>query len=378
MQKNFDFICKHWILYEYSRGRFPITSCACMKFHLLQATYVTSVFPYLILIILLIRGLTLEGSLQGILFYLTPDFTKLASAKVNLFFTLRHHPSVSVFYDLLLYDLIKWLDSLWSCWFQVWGDAAVQVFFSMSTCWGGLITLASYNKFNNNCLRYYSIHYISKSLVVLQRQNETLQKRLNDFSLSTETALSSHLGTAQPVSLEVSSSSLSSASWRMNWEYLLMRWPLKVSDPFCPIILHFQNFRMSNPLIAGAGLAFIVYPSVVSRLPVSPLWAILFMLMLINLGIGTQFTLVTTAHTTLLDVFSKQLRRGRRPLFLLFAICIFCFLVGLVITTRVRTTFPMVNLSWKATIWLKMSIFTSRVACMCSNWWTAMPPPMLS
>ncbi len=40
--------------------------------------------------------------------------------------------------------------------FQVWSDAAVQIFYSLSTCTGGLIAMASYNKFNNNCLRYKS------------------------------------------------------------------------------------------------------------------------------------------------------------------------------------------------------------------------------
>jgi len=38
-------------------------------------------------------------------------------------------------------------------WFQVWIEAALQVFYSLGPGWGGIITMASYNKFNNNCLR---------------------------------------------------------------------------------------------------------------------------------------------------------------------------------------------------------------------------------
>ncbi len=45
---------------------------------------------------------------------------------------------------------------------------------------------------------------------------------------------------------------------------------------------------MKGCLLSGAGLAFIVYPNAVTTLPLSQIWSVLFMLMLINVGIGTQ------------------------------------------------------------------------------------------
>jgi len=43
---------------------------------------VTSIFPYVLLTIMLIRGVTLEGAALGIEFYLIPDWSKLADPKV--------------------------------------------------------------------------------------------------------------------------------------------------------------------------------------------------------------------------------------------------------------------------------------------------------
>ena len=78
--------------------------------------YFTAIFPYVVLVILFIRGLTLDGHGKGIEFYiLDPDTDKLSEA-------------------------------------EVWKDAAVQIFFSLSASWGGLIALSSYNRFHNDCL----------------------------------------------------------------------------------------------------------------------------------------------------------------------------------------------------------------------------------
>ena len=72
----------------------------------------TALFPYVVLVILLIRGIMLPGSIDGIRYYLTPNFNALYDA-------------------------------------NVWVDAATQVFFSLGPGFGVLLAFASYNKFHS-------------------------------------------------------------------------------------------------------------------------------------------------------------------------------------------------------------------------------------
>lgn len=50
-----------------------------------QVVWFTALFPYVVLIFLLARGLTLPGSAQGIRYYLYPNFSMIAKPEVKLF-----------------------------------------------------------------------------------------------------------------------------------------------------------------------------------------------------------------------------------------------------------------------------------------------------
>jgi solute carrier family 6 GABA transporter-like protein 1 len=55
-----------------------------------KVVYFTSMFPYLLLFILLIRGLTLEGAMDGIKYLFIPDLSKLKTSAVKLIVILKN------------------------------------------------------------------------------------------------------------------------------------------------------------------------------------------------------------------------------------------------------------------------------------------------
>ncbi|KAJ8342313.1 hypothetical protein SKAU_G00322410 [Synaphobranchus kaupii] len=205
-----------------------------------KVVYVTATFPYFVLFVLIIRGATLEGSIQGVAFYLTPDWKRLASA-------------------------------------QVWNDAASQIFYSLGIGLGGLLSMASYNKFDNNVIRDTLIITIGNCCTSF----------LAGFAIF---------------------SILGHMAWRKNV-------PVdKVAD-------------------SGPGLAFVAYPEALALLPGSVFWSILFFLMLFMLGVDTLFGNMEGITTAVLDEFPQLRGDMKRKSLFLGALCFIFYLMGLLLIT---------------------------------------------
>ncbi|KAL2299638.1 hypothetical protein Nmel_012483 [Mimus melanotis] len=146
---------------------------------------------------------------------------------------------------------------------QVWVDAGTQIFFSYAICLGCLTALGSYNNYNNNCYR---------DCIMLCCLNS---------------------GTSFVAGFAIFS------------------------------VLGFMAYEQGVPIAevaeSGPGLAFIAYPKAVTMMPLSPLWAALFFMMLIFLGLDSQ-------------VF----RRGYRRELLILGLSIVSYFLGLIMLTEVR------------------------------------------
>ncbi|EDW74966.1 uncharacterized protein Dwil_GK15957 [Drosophila willistoni] len=81
-----------------------------------KASYFLALFPYVVMLILLVRSLTLPGAFDGVLYFLKPQWHKLLEP-------------------------------------QVWYAAVTQVFFSLAICFGNIIMYSSYNRFGHNIYR---------------------------------------------------------------------------------------------------------------------------------------------------------------------------------------------------------------------------------
>ncbi|XP_040014996.1 sodium- and chloride-dependent GABA transporter 2-like isoform X2 [Xiphias gladius] len=206
-----------------------------------KVVYFTATFPYVMLLVLLVRGLTLPGALDGIKFYLYPDPSRLIDP-------------------------------------QVWMDAGTQIFYSYAICIGCLAALGSYNKYNNNCY---------KDCIYLCLLN-------SGTSFVAGFAIFSVLG----------------------------------------FMAYEQNTDISKVAESGPGLAFIAYPRAVAMMPLPQLWAIFFFIMIILLGLDSEFVGLEALVTAVSDLNPSFFHVGHRRKLLLLAISVVSFFIGLVMVTE--------------------------------------------
>ncbi|KAM5264432.1 sodium-dependent neutral amino acid transporter B(0)AT1 [Ctenodactylus gundi] len=254
-----------------------------------KAVYVTSTLPYVVLTIFLIRGLTLKGATNGIVFLFTPNVTELA-------------------------DPVTWL------------DAGAQVFFSFSLAFGGLISFSSYNSVHNNC-----------------EKDAVLVSIINGFtSVYAATVVYSIIGFrateryddcfSQNILTLMNAFDLPEGNVTQENFEAAMLW-CNATDPVAYGKLKFQTCDMNSLLsegVEGTGLAFIVFTEAITKMPVSPLWSVLFFVMLFCLGLSSMFGNMEGVIVPLQDLqvvpktWPKELVTG--------LICLIMYLIAFIFT----------------------------------------------
>ncbi|XP_038626295.1 sodium-dependent neutral amino acid transporter B(0)AT1 [Tachyglossus aculeatus] len=256
-----------------------------------KAVYVTSTLPYVVLTIFLIRGLTLKGSTNGIVFLFTPKIEELTNP-------------------------VTWL------------DAGAQVFFSFSLAFGGLISFSSYNSVHNNCERDAVIVSIINGFTSIYAA--TVVYSIIGFRATEQYDECFH----QNILMLMNAFELPEGNvTQENFEE--MQKLLNSTNPVLFASLNFQTCDLNSLLsegVEGTGLAFIVFTEAITKMPISPLWSVLFFIMLFCLGLSSMFGNMEGVLVPLMDLkvfpkkWPKELLTG--------LICLVTYLIAYIFTLR--------------------------------------------
>jgi len=215
-----------------------------------KVMYFATLFPYLVLVIFFFRGVTLDGAVNGVVYMLKPNITKLAEA-------------------------------------ATWKDAATQIFFSLGLGYGTIIAYSSYNNPNNNCMKD-AIFVASANCATSIFACFTVFSILGFKSQQSYYKCLFGSGfTEQDVST-VKSWSDDQLNTYKNEHNL-------VGNNTC-----FPEKELTNE-VQGTGLAFIAFAEAINRFPFPQLWSVLFFSMLVSIGISSEFGILQTVITTVLD-----------------------------------------------------------------------------
>ncbi|XP_069113904.1 sodium- and chloride-dependent transporter XTRP3A-like [Argopecten irradians] len=228
-----------------------------------KVVYVTATFPYVVLLIFFGRGITLKGATDGLIHMLSPKMDRLADP-------------------------------------QVWLDAATQIFYSFGLGFGGLIAFSSYNPRNNNCERDAIIVSLTNWFTAILAS--TVIFSVLGFKATTmyENCVERNMEKLIEIYPEWNTTTLTMEVYKTTFENneTLMNSSLA----------HFRYCNFHDDLdkaAEGTGLAFIVFTQAINEFgPSAPFWSIIFFLMLLSLGIGSEFGTLEGVTTCIYDLES--------------------------------------------------------------------------
>lgn len=254
----------------------------------------TATFPYVVLVILFFRGVTLEGASEGIMYYVTPDFSKLGNMQVRgaersraagcaahargLLGCDAQHSGQPVGLMRRAEPAVRRRPHAGPCArAQVWASATTQIFFSLGPGFGTHIGYASYVPKDTKFLRDgLCIGLINSATSV--------------FAGFVVFSVLGHLA-------------------------------------------HVSGVPVSELALSGPGLAFIAYPTALALLPGAHVFAVLFFLMVISLAIDSQMGQLEVGISAFVErgwrIFQgKRLGQG------IAVVCAVGLVIGLSCTTR--------------------------------------------
>lgn len=278
-----------------------------------KVVYFTSLFPYLVLTIFFIKGMTLEGAGAGLVHMYTPKVEKLKDPKV-------------------------------------WLDAATQVFYSFGLAFGSLIAFGSYNPPKNNCVRDVILVSITNAFTAIYASVVIFAILGFKATVNVNKCNEKNMFILHEAGIPFEGNVYDEYIESLN-ETTIERFGIKKCN------LQEQLDEAAE----GTGLAFIVFTQAIVELPFSPFWSVLFFTMLLALGLGSQIGILEGMLCTIFDI--EILKRVRKP-YITGSVCVICFFVGFIFCTGAGEYWLKLFDSFAGTIGLVLVAFLETIVIM--------------
>ncbi|XP_077269484.1 sodium- and chloride-dependent transporter XTRP3 [Temnothorax americanus] len=249
-----------------------------------KVVYFTSMFPYLVLTIFFIRGITLKGASVGLAHMYTPKVEKLLDPKV-------------------------------------WLDAATQVFYSFGLAFGSLIAFGSYNTPDNNCVRDVILVSVCNAFTAIYAS-------VVIFAILGFKAMSNVDKCVVSALIQDGVLDNSTSFNREDYDLIISNSSEAIKAMNITLRCNISN-ELDNAA-EGTGLAFIVFTQAIVELPGAPFWSCIFFMMLLALGLGSQIGLL---EGMLCVIFDIDLFKRIKKQYVTGVVCVTCFFVGLIFCT---------------------------------------------